>query len=84
MKTELKLIKLLILFLVFYAGYVPGLAQQIKLVSGRVLDKESKLPFKDEAVYIYAFNTVAAAVEAKKVIDSSSGAVFSDVQPLKV
>ena len=82
MKTELKLIKLLILFLVFYAGYVPGLAQQIKLVSGRVLDKESKLPFKDEAVYIYAFNTVAAAVEAKKVIDSSSGAVFSDGQEI--
>lgn len=78
MKTELKLIKLLILFLVFYAGYVPGLAQQIKLVSGRVLDKESKLPFKDEVVYVYAFNTVAAAVEAKKVIDSSSGMVFSD------
>ena len=57
-------------------------AQQIKLVSGRVLDKESKLPFKDEAVYIYAFNTVAAAVEAKKVIDSSSGAVFSDGQEI--
>ena len=82
MKTEFKQIKILILFLALYAGYVPMAAQQIKLVSGRVLDKESKLPFKDEAVYIYAFNTVAAAVEAKKVIDSSSGAVFSDGQEI--
>lgn len=82
MKTEFKQIKILILFLALYAGYVPMAAQQIKLVSGRVLDKVSKLPFKDEAVYIYAFNTVAAAVEAKKVIDSSSGAVFSDGQEI--
>lgn len=82
MKTEFKQIKILILFLALYAGYVPVAAQQIKLVSGRVLDKESKLPFKDEAVYIYAFNTVAAAVEAKKVIDSSNGAVFSDGQEI--
>ncbi|MBM6865314.1 hypothetical protein H6A66_09065 [Bacteroides caecigallinarum] len=78
MKTEFKQIKILILFLALYAGYVPAWTQQIKLVSGRVLDKETKLPFKDEVVYVYAFNTVAAAVEAKKVIDSSSGMVFSD------
>lgn len=82
MKTELRHIGFLILFFFVYAGHVSVMAQQIKLVSGRVLDKESKLPFKNEAVYIYAFNTVAAAQDAKKLIDSQSATIFSDGQEI--
>ena len=64
MKTGMRYLFGILLGLFVYAGYFPASAQQIKVVSGRVLDKETKKPFRDEAVYIYAFNTVAAAKDA--------------------
>ena len=53
-------------------------AQQIKIVQGRVIDKESKKPFKDEVVDVYAFNTVADAKDAIEVIESGRGNVMAD------
>lgn len=49
----------------------PVVAQQIKVVSGRVLNKETKKPFDKEAVFVYGFNTVAAAEDVKKHIDEN-------------
>ena len=48
-------------------------AQDMKLVSGRIVNKNTKKPFGQEAVFIYAFNTVAEAEDARKVIDSKNG-----------
>lgn len=79
--SDLRYFKIVVLLLTtLYAGYVPLWAQDIKVVSGRVLDKESKLPFKDEVVYIYAFNTVADAKDALDAINSQNATIFSDGQ----
>ena len=78
--SDLKCIKIIILLLALYAGYVPGWTQDIKVVSGRVLDKETKLPFKGDVVYIYAFNTVADAKDALDAIKSQNATIFSDGQ----
>ena len=80
--SDLRYIKTLLFLLTLYAGYAPSMAQDIKIVSGRVLDKETKLPFKDEAVYIYAFNTIADAKDAYDAINNQSGSIFSDGQEI--
>lgn len=49
------------------------MAQQIKVVSGRVLNQDTKKPFNKEAVFVYAFNTVAAAEDMKKRLDENLG-----------
>lgn len=59
---------------------LPAVAQQVKLVSGRILDKETKKPFSNEAVFIYAYHTVAAAEDAKKIIDESNGTLTADAE----
>lgn len=82
MKTGMRYLFGILLGLFVYAGYFPASAQQIKVVSGRVLDKETKKPFRDEAVYIYAFNTVAAAKDAQQAIDSQNALVTSDGQEI--
>ena len=58
-------------------------AQQIKIVYGKVLNKpEGKNkaePFpSNEKVYIFAFNTVAAARDAKKELESGNATILSD------
>lgn len=57
---------------------LPTFAQQVKIVSGRITDKETKKPFSNEAVFIYAYNTIAAAEDAKKLIDESNGTLTAD------
>lgn len=55
-------------------------AQRIQLISGRIVDKQTKKPFnKDVAVFVYGFYTVAAAEEAFKILsgDTSGGAHIS-------
>lgn len=59
---------------------LPAAAQQVKVVSGRILDKETKKPFSNEAVFIYAYHTVAAAEDAKKIIDESNGTLTADAE----
>lgn len=59
------------------------MAQQIKIVYGKVLNKpEGKNkgePFPaNEKVYIFAFNTVAAARDAKKELESGNATILSD------
>lgn len=67
-----------LLFLLFvYVSCLPIAAQQIKVVSGRVIDKETKKPFTNEAVFIYAYNTVAAAEDAKKNLDSQNATLMT-------
>ena len=51
----------------------PAAAQDRKLVSGLITNKNTKKPFGEEAVFIYAFNTVAEAEDARKIIDSKNG-----------
>lgn len=57
--------------ILFCFSVCPAVAQQIKVVSGRVLNQETKKPFDKEAVFVYAFNTVAAAEDVKKKIDDN-------------
>ena len=56
-------------------------AQDMKLVSGQIVNKNTKKPFGQEAVFIYAFNTVAEAEDARKVIDSKNG--FFESSPME-
>ena len=46
-------------------------AQQMKKVTGRVMDKTSGKPIDQEqfGIRIYAFNTVASAQDVKKLMD---------------
>lgn len=73
MKTLLQQYTKLILSGLICLLCLPAMGQQIKLVSGRVIDKETKKPFTSEAVFIYAYNTVAAAEDAKKAIEEPTG-----------
>lgn len=57
------------LLLLLYVPFVQLSAQQMKIVSGTVVNKEDKKPFASDPVYIYPFNTVAEAEDAKKVFD---------------
>lgn len=77
MKTEFQQFIRLLFLLFVYILCLPVAAQQIKLVSGRIVDKETKKPFTSEAVFIYAYNTVASAEDAKKNIDSQVGGVMT-------
>lgn len=80
MKTvHLPLFRLAFLLLVALLC-LPAAAQQVKVVSGRILDKETKKPFSNEAVFIYAYHTVAAAEDAKKIIDESNGTLTADAE----
>ncbi len=77
MKTEFRQFIRLLFLLFVYVSCLPVAAQQIKVVSGRVVDKETKKPFTNEAVFIYAYNTVAAAEDAKKNIDSQNAGLMT-------
>ena len=72
MKAALQSFYCFLFLLLIQALCISTYAQQIKLVSGRVIDKETKKPFKDEAVWVYAFNTIAGAQEAKDAIDNQT------------
>lgn len=52
-------------------------AQQIKLVSGRIVDKETSKPFANEAVFIYAYNTVADAQDAMKAFEAQTATLMT-------
>lgn len=73
-----------ILVLALFINTQQVLAQRMQIISGRVLDKETKKPFsKDVAVFIYGFYTEAAAEEAFNILngDTSGGALITaDVQ----
>lgn len=61
----------------------PVHAQQIKVVFGKILNlpegKKKAEPFpSSEKVYIFAFNTVAAAQDAKKQLESGNATIMSD------
>ncbi|MGL5958321.1 MAG: hypothetical protein ACRCZZ_06990 [Phocaeicola sp.] len=71
---ELRPLKVSLLLLVLGLLLPTSLAaQRIQTISGRVLDKESKKPFRDAAVFIYAFNTVAEAEDAFQILNSDAG-----------
>lgn len=81
MRTFIKIIAACVAIL--YIGATPIMAQQIKVVFGKVLNKpEGKNkaePFpSSEKVYIFAFNTVAAARDAKKQLESGNATIMSD------
>ena len=66
MKKTFFISALLLLFL-----SVPLGAQQMKKVTGRVLDKKTGKPIDQQqfGVRIYGFNTVASAQDVKKLMD---------------
>lgn len=81
MKCFTRLLIACILLTALPAGNI--LAQQIKIVYGKVLNKpEGKNrgePFpSSERVYVFAFNTVAAAADAVKSLDNGEATILSD------
>lgn len=55
-------------------------AQRIQTISGRIVDKIEKKPFKsDVAVFIFGFYTVAAAEEEFKKLSTPGQTVVSDI-----
>lgn len=64
----------LLVFLSFYLCVFSVSGQEIKTISGRIINKTTNKPFNvnDAAVEIYAFNTVAEAEDFKKVLSSES------------
>lgn len=78
MKNTTKTYYLILLFIATMGILLPQatFAQKQILVSGRVLDKETKKPFRDMAVFIYAYNTVAEATDAlRKINDPLQSAI---------
>ncbi len=79
----MKIIRIIILVGCLLAGIGEAAAQQITIVSGKILNlqdgkkKPEPFPF-GETVEVYAFNTVAAAEDAKKVAESTGGFMNSD------
>ena len=62
-------------------------AQEISIVSGKILNlpegKNKPEPFPlSERVYIFAFNTVAAAQDAMRQLESGDGSVMADQQEI--
>lgn len=62
-------------------------AQEISIVSGKVLNlpegERKPRPFSaSERIYIFAFNTVAAAKDALAILDSGVGSVMADAQEI--
>lgn len=65
----------------------PIYAQEISIVSGKILNlpegKNKPEPFPlSERVYIFAFNTVAAAQDAMRQLESGDGSVMADQQEI--
>lgn len=61
----------------------PAQAQQIKVVFGKILNlpegKKKGEPFPStEKVYVFAFNTIAAARDAQKQLESGNATIMSD------
>lgn len=54
-----------------------SLAQEIKLVTGRILNLTTRKPFDPKNIVIYTFNTVAEAEDAYKVLTSGDGYIFT-------
>lgn len=77
MKAALQSFYCFLFLLLIQALCISTYAQQIKLVSGRVIDKETKKPFTNEAVFIYAYNTVADAQDAKKAFDNQTAGLMA-------
>lgn len=66
-----------------YMASTPVMAQQISIVSGKVLNlpegEKKARPFPvTEKVYVFAFNTVAAARDALKQLEGGGGTMMSD------
>jgi len=85
MKTFAFRVLLAALVLMGMAG--SAVAQEITIVSGKVLNlpegERKARPFSaNEKVYIFAFNTIASAKDAKALFDSGSGAVMSDAMEI--
>lgn len=68
---------ILLLFLFLYVPLMQLSAQQMKIVSGRVVDKLTNKPITTDVVDVYSFNTVAQAEDAKKLFDAQSGDYIS-------
>lgn len=61
---------LLFTLLLFAFGYSSTIHAQMKLVTGRVINKTSKKPFKD-GIWVRAFNTVQSAKDAMKAMQEN-------------
>lgn len=77
MKTKVRQFSTLLFLSFIFLTTLPITAQQIKLVSGRVVDKETKKPFTSEAVFIYAYNTVADAQDAMKAFEAQTATLMT-------
>lgn len=76
MKTFIKAI--VVCTAILYMGIAPAVAQQISIVSGKVLNlpegEKKPRPFPvGETVRIFAFNTVASARDALKALEAGGG-----------
>lgn len=76
-------LKILTCTLLIMGACITASAQSITIVSGKVLNlpegERKPRPFSvNEKVYIFAFNTVPAARDAKQQLDSGNGAIMAD------
>lgn len=75
--------KILFCMAMAFATFQTMVAQEISIVSGKVLNlpegEKKARPFPvTEKVYVFAFNTVAAARDALKQLEGGSGTMMSD------
>ena len=82
-----KIIRILTIILLMTGATIHASAQEIIIVSGKILNKpegKSKpVPFPStEKVYIFAYNTVAAAQDGMQQLESGSGALMADAQEI--
>ena len=77
-----RLVYIGIMFVVLLSITQQAMAQRMQIISGKIIDKETKKPFsKEVAVNIWGFYTVAQAEEAVKILEKdNSGAaqIISD------
>ena len=77
----------ILISIAFIVCAAQSMAQEITIISGKILNlpegKSKPEPFPtSEKVYIFGFNTVAAAQDALVKLDSGDGAVMADAQEI--
>ena len=76
MKISLKFLCAMAVMM-FCMPAVISYGQDIKLVTGRIINKTTRKPFDARNIVIYTFNTVGEAEDAYNVLSSGTGYIFS-------
>lgn len=59
------------------ASVLPSAGQEIKLVTGRIINKTTMKPFDPADIIIYSFNTVGEAEDSYKTLTQDGGYIFA-------